>query len=319
MIRRRKVSKRNDALLTATAVLASIIDSLGIDDYRCPRSNHIYSAKQKIVLLVLRQFVSLPYRDFCDMISSFTRICRTIGLKHVPHHTTLAKFSKTLDGDLLQKVISSFSVVCGHDVTVGIDGTGFSEMRISAYFSKRKKDFGLPQEPDKMKGFSKATYAGDMDTKMILVCDIVDQHNHDVTRVPPVVAHLKRTGVDVEFVVADRGYDAEWVHRLVKEELGATALIPPRECAKTSKGNKTPAMSGRNRNRMRRVLVKCTVEQLRYQMRSIIECINSMVKRKMGGCVFSRLDETKRTELMCRAIAHNMRRVLDLGCQDLFV
>ncbi|MFA6727468.1 MAG: hypothetical protein WCS17_04520 [Prevotella sp.] len=54
-------------------------------------------------------------------------------------------------------------------------------------------------------------------------------------------------------------------------------------------------------------------------MRAIIECMNSMVKRKMGGCVFSRLDVTKRTELMCRAIAHNMRRVLDLGRQNRFI
>jgi len=44
-----------------------------------------------------------------------------------------------------------------------------------------------------------------------------------------VIAHLKDADVEVDFVLADKGYDAEWAHRMVNEELGAEALIPARE------------------------------------------------------------------------------------------
>ena len=52
---------------------------------------------------------------------------------------------------------------------------------------------------------------------------------------------------------------------------------------------------------------------------SLIECINSIVKRKMENCALSFLDATKTTELICRVIAHNLRRVMDLEFQGKFI
>jgi len=302
-------------------VLMNIMDAIDICEYRSRYSNHVYTVKQKLVLLVLRQFMAISYREFCDRLPSLTRVCRSLGLDVIPHHSTLAKFSATVDADMLHRMVSGFSAACdGKVVTVAVDSTGFSEMCTSQYFMKRKKDFGMDPEPDERRGFSKATYAGDVGSKIILACDITDRHDHDITRMPDVIAHLKDADVEVDFVLADKGYDAEWVHRMVNEELGAEALIPARE-RKPSRGSRPGVFStkGVNRSRMKRIMVKCTIAQLKFRMRAIIECMNSMVKRKMGGCVFSRLDATKRTELMCRAIAHNMRRVIDLGRQNRFI
>jgi len=109
-----------------------------------------------------------------------------------------------------------FAAACSGPLTVAVDSTGFSEMCISRHYEKR------------MKELFKATYAGDVDSKMILVCDITDQHHHDVTRTSDVVVYLKESGIQIDLVLADKGYDFEEVHKLIKKELKAKAAIPAR-------------------------------------------------------------------------------------------
>ena len=47
-----------------------------------------------MVLLALRQHFRKSYRDFCEVIEVCTDILDELGLKRVPHWTTLHKFSK---------------------------------------------------------------------------------------------------------------------------------------------------------------------------------------------------------------------------------
>ncbi len=139
-----------------------------MENYSCKMSNHVYTNNQKLILLILRQFFCLSYRDFCDRVASFPRVCNKIGLKTVPHHSTLEKYSQTVNLNLLHKIISIFSIVCeNNEITVAIDGTGFSEPRISRYYVKRKKDFKLDPDPPKRRGYSKASYAVDVKSKII--------------------------------------------------------------------------------------------------------------------------------------------------------
>jgi hypothetical protein len=133
-----------------------------------------------------------------------------------------------------------------------------------------------------------------------------------------VISRLKKMNMSIDYLVADKGYDSEDVHVLVEEELNATAVIPAR-LREPYRGDRTCRTKGRHRSRMKRELVKCTVLQRIYQFKSIIECVDSMVKRKMKGWTFSKLDTTKRNEIQCRAVAHNLRRVMDLGLQRSFV
>ena len=146
---RRKVSRRSDTVLDAVLMLMNIMDAIDICEYRSRYSNHVYTVKQKRALLVLRQFMAISYCEFCDRLPSLTRVCRSLGLDVIPYHSTLAKFSATVDADVLHRMVSGFSAACdGEAVTVVVDSTGFSEMCTSQYFIKRKKDFGVDPEPD---------------------------------------------------------------------------------------------------------------------------------------------------------------------------
>jgi len=58
-------------------------------------SNKIFCNHQKIVLLVLKQKLRTTYRDLIEFLK-VSDIPLLIGLKRIPHHTTLVKFAKKL-------------------------------------------------------------------------------------------------------------------------------------------------------------------------------------------------------------------------------
>ncbi|MCL2031975.1 MAG: transposase [Methanomassiliicoccaceae archaeon] len=111
-------------------------------------------------------------------------------------------------------------------MVVAIDSTGFSLTNISGHMEKRVREFGVRREK---KDFVKTTFAVDTDTKMILSCDCTDKHSHDIKRMEYTVTSLVRGGFGIRCVVADKGYDAEYVHRDIHERLGADAMIPIRK------------------------------------------------------------------------------------------
>jgi transposase len=143
--------------------------------------------------------------------------------------------------------------------------------------------------------------------KMILSCDCADQHSADVKRMGYAVTSLAKGGFGIRCVVADKGYDAEYVHRDIHERLGADAMIPIRKTEAARTEGSRVRTSGFNRGRM-----KFFFDREVYNQRSQAETVNSMVKRKMGDTVNSRTDHTSKVEVMLRAIAHNLRRLLEL-------
>ncbi len=58
-----------------------------------------------------------------------------LQLSHVPHFTTLQKFSSRINGTLLEKIISSFILLLTNirKIFTGIDSTGFKITPASEY------------------------------------------------------------------------------------------------------------------------------------------------------------------------------------------
>ena len=73
------------------------------------KSNHIFTVWQHIVLLAIRQYEGKSYRMFVVEWLIEAYYFRTfLKLSHIPHHTTLQKFSVRISSTILRKVISSF-------------------------------------------------------------------------------------------------------------------------------------------------------------------------------------------------------------------
>lgn len=146
-------------------------------------------------------------------------------------------------------------MLCNQNMTVAVYATGFSCSNASTRFVKRLKELGssiITYTNSSRRGFSKASFAVDTDTKMILACDCVDSVHADVKRMTHLIDDLANGGFSIRYVVADKGYDAEHVHVEIKERLNAETFIPLWKSASLAKlGMKEARTSGFNRRRMK--------------------------------------------------------------------
>ena len=79
------------------------------------KSNHIFTVRQHIVLLVLRQYENKSYRMFSEWLVEAYYLRMSLQLSHIPHYTTLQKFAARISGTILAKIIlSSFILLLNY-------------------------------------------------------------------------------------------------------------------------------------------------------------------------------------------------------------
>jgi hypothetical protein len=82
---KRKMTKSPVAL--AKAALRAAKDSLST--YSSNYSRHDYTQHQLFAILVLRQFLKTDYRGIVQMLEDFSDLRKVLGIKKVPHYSTL--------------------------------------------------------------------------------------------------------------------------------------------------------------------------------------------------------------------------------------
>jgi hypothetical protein len=124
---------------------------------------------------------------------------------------------------------------------------------------------------------------------------------HDNVDFRPLITKIAEI-LPLSVVVADRGYDSEDNHLLVREDLHAFSVIPARY-------EHVPIWKiyGKYRKQMKRGYSK-----LLYNQRNKDETIISVIKRLFGEHITSRLLRTQNRELSFRCIAYNIHRLTKL-------
>src|SRR5438270_10631343 len=109
--------------------------------FLCRKSNHIFTVWQHMVLLVIRQYEGKSYRLFSEWLVEAYYLRTFLQLSHIPHFTTLQKFTERISGTLLEKIIiSSFTILTKiGQLFVGIDSSGFKATHASQYYTERAK------------------------------------------------------------------------------------------------------------------------------------------------------------------------------------
>src|ERR671937_3087532 len=83
-------------------------------------------AAYMVLLVVVRQYEGKSYRMFAEWLVETYYLRTFLQLSHVPHFTTLQKFTERISGTLLGKIISSFIILTKiGQLFVGIDSSGF--------------------------------------------------------------------------------------------------------------------------------------------------------------------------------------------------
>ena len=69
------------------------------------KSNHIFTVRQRVVLLVLRQYENKSYRMFVEWLFKEAYYLEMfMQLSNIPHYATLQKFAVRVSGTILEKI-----------------------------------------------------------------------------------------------------------------------------------------------------------------------------------------------------------------------
>ncbi|SDK37207.1 Transposase DDE domain-containing protein, partial [Methanoculleus thermophilus] len=98
--------------------------------------------------------------------------------------------------------------------------------------------------------------------------------------------------------VMDKGYDAETLHRQIREELGADSVIPVR------------TWQGRIRSGTYRQEMYANVDDERYRERNKVETAFSVLKRRFGEELKARKYWYQVKEIKIKVILHNLTKAV---------
>jgi len=174
-------------------------------------SNKIYCNHQKFVLLILKQKLRKSYDDLIELLK-ITDIPMYIGLKRIPHPTTLIKFAKKI------KCMLSLMLNIRTATFVAVDASGF-ELESKSYYY-RNIDKSLFKHRRKTKNFMKLSLSVDTDKLLILKSKMRKRLRNDHIDFKSVLKDLK-----VDCVFADKGYDSRGNRKFVFKKLKAIPQI----------------------------------------------------------------------------------------------
>ena len=241
----------------------------------CPRWLHHFGQKkyefyQHIIALLLKECFKLSFRRA-------SKLLQMLGI-NVPSYSALCKMRKRIPLSLWKKILQI--TVCFDSNLVAIDSTGLSRTNPSWHYIKRIDR----KEP--IKSYIKLSSFFDTKRKKFLALRIRARPRHDTKD----VAYLLKQRSNMQKLLGDSAYDAEWVHEKA-HELGIVTVMRPKKNVK--------------RGFYRKKQMKNYSERT-YHRRSMIESGFGSLKRKYGGSVLARAISAQRAEIYCRAIAHNL-------------
>jgi hypothetical protein len=190
----------------------------------------------------------------------------------------------------LERIISSFILLLTNigKIFTGIDSTGFKITNASQYYAERT---GLRRK------YAKLSIGADVIQQIICTVKIrrAPTKHDNIHRFQANYNKQRRqiSFLSLSVVTADKGYDSEDNHILVREQQHAFSVIPARY-------RHVPIWKtyGRYRKQMKRGYCKAL-----YNQRNKNETIILVIKRLFGEHITSRLVRTQNRELSFRCIA----------------
>ena len=283
--------------------------ALDVGKEALPQYSHLFSPKkytqpQLFACLVLREFYKADYRGICGILADNPTLRDIIGLKEVPHWTTIQKASRRLlRSPSAQRLLDATVVRCRprkrnkrrpRVKQAALDASGFEANHVSHYFLRRRARGGKSFQDMTYRRFPKLAVLCDCSDHVILAAVPGRGPSPDILHFQKALRQAQGRG-DIETLLADAGYDAEWVHELARNDLGIRTIIPPKIGRPTDKPPK---------GYWRRIM-KARIHLTGYPQRWQDETVFSMMKRRIGSAVNARSYWSQCRALMLKAITHN--------------
>lgn len=292
--------QKTSKYIKVTKTVYEIAVRSGMPAHKSKYSKKIFNQWIWVTLLVLRQYERKDYRGFIDWLEIATPINEYLELKRIPHYTSLQKAAARLDSIWLRRIIARFVKERDSEKTklIGIDSTGYRLDHASKYYQTRLTHHG--KKHNLSRKFLKSTISVELNTQLITAFKQRRGPANDNLDFPNIVKNTHKA-IKADIYIADKGYDSEENHKIVRDSLNASCIIPPKFQNVPIRRTK-----GKYRKDMKRGYCRET-----YNQRAKIETVNSVVKRKMGDIVYSKKVSTQNRELELRYIAYNAKRYVE--------
>ena len=231
-----------------------------------------YEFYEHLTALLLKHYCRLSYRRIVKLFDMFGMTC--------PSKSALQNTSKKIPKYLWDKALELTSGI-KHNI-IAIDGTGISRTNPSYHYLKRI-DGKMP------KLYAKLSAIIDTRTKKWCSAKVRIIPRHDTKDVKCLLEKVK-----AKTLVADKAYDAEWIHKYCAKH-NIKTHIPIRNYGKS----KHKMLSTRRKNAKK-------FRQKTYNRRVIIESGFHSIKQKYGSNTNSKSARTIRSEIMARLLCHNL-------------
>jgi hypothetical protein len=223
--------------LVLLSALSVAQESLPAYSHRC--SPKVFTQPQLFACLVLKNFLKTDYRGVVAHLKDCPALVETIGLKRIPHFTTLQKSARRLLKSALAKKLLDATVrkQFGRRKRVpkaAIDSTGLECTSASAYFVRRRERVDKPWKTVTYRSFGKLSVICDVDSHFILAFRVGRGPTPDVAELKSMIKDAI-TRVKVSCLLADAGYDSESNHVFARDEHGIRTIIPPKAGRPTEK------------------------------------------------------------------------------------
>lgn len=256
-------------------------------------SKRMYGNFTHVFLLVYKEKLNLSYRRFvqvCDEVN----LQRMLRIKQIPHYTTLQKFLQKIDKTVFERMVRACKKILNlKDIEASVDGTGFSNTNPSHYYTSRIDNV-------KVKNYTRTVLLTDNKTKLILNVKTHSDNTNETLDFIPLVKNLSKS---LKTVLADKAYDS-MNNRKYCWANGISVHIPLREWLQYRQGYGHKSHFTKKRYKASKLFNAQT-----YKHRSLIESVNSSIKRTLGSWVCNRKPNNQQKTVTIKAIAYNIEHI----------
>lgn len=281
--------------LERVAALAMKLGGRHLADYGATRSRHDFTQRQLMTCLILRAYLKTTYRGVLEHLKNCPALRRELGLDDkLPHYSTLQKFSTRSQvlaiADAIIQTIGAAAVAADpQGQFAAMDSTGMERTAASIYYQTRSG-----KRRHQWVKISAIVLCGSL---LPLSIALGWGPSSDLCHVPALVAKASQAATPLK-LYADRGYDAESTHELIRRSWGVESVIRPnlRRSGAIRTGYWRPKM---------------TEEYLKkagYTNRWAVESFFSALKRTMGSTLNARRPDQLLAETAFKVLAYAIHR-----------
>ncbi len=281
------MNEKRESRYVRVARLAYHLARQTLPQYSHPKSPHHFTLPQLAACVFLMFYLDLSYRDMEEWLLATDKVCQELDLPRVPDHTTLQRTYKKLrmtDFERMKTVL--LEKIELEEEAIAADSTGFTPGQASLYYQTRRGQL--------YEAWLKGVYAVGVVSQFILAWRSAQGPGSDAPYLNGLRRDARRYGKytgrrKAWVMLADAGFDGQTVQE--------GDLIPPIR------------RGGNLRNQQRKAradLVSAARLDGLFGQRWKSETAMSVIKRKFGDTIRSRLARLQHREPIVKGLVYNI-------------